>query len=64
MPIWCIPVHLIISIILSVCLYHLVEKPARSLLQPRNPRQNEPIIQPNGEVMEKIAIQRVQGVEE
>jgi len=64
MPVWCIPVHLIISIILSVCLYHLVEKPARSLLQPRNRHQNEPGIHPNDRVIEPIATQRVEGEEE
>lgn len=42
-PIWCIPFHLIISIVLAVCLYHLVEKPARNCLQPANPHQFEPM---------------------
>jgi len=41
-PVWCIPVHLLISIILAVFLHHLVEKPARNCLRPENPQQIDP----------------------
>lgn len=41
-PVWCIPVHLILSIILASLFYYLVEKPARTYFGPQNPRQFEP----------------------
>jgi len=41
-PLWCIPVHSIVSIVLAVFLYHLVEKPARNHLLPKNAHQYEP----------------------
>jgi len=42
--VWCIPVHLLISTVLAVLLYHVVEKPARICFGPRNPHQFEPSI--------------------
>lgn len=38
-PVWCIPIHLVISIILAVCLHYLVEKPARNCLRPKIPNK-------------------------
>jgi len=34
-PVWCIPIHLVLSIFLAICLYYFIESPARRYLSPR-----------------------------
>jgi peptidoglycan/LPS O-acetylase OafA/YrhL len=35
MPVWCIPLHLALSLAAAVAVHHYVEEPLRKLLRPR-----------------------------